>query len=257
MSQVLPSHNMLGMRLDYAESNQFIDSIIAYAKIGTRGYCCVANVHMCVLAHDDLAMADKINAATFVLPDSVILQRARALRHRTPFTKTLRGAEIMMELCARAEAQNIQVALVGGKSAADLNTLEVRLAARFPKLSIAYSVAPPFRKMTDHEDQETTNALARSNAQLIFVGLGCPKQEVWMADHTDQLEAMLIGVGAAFDFNAGIVKSSPSWVHQFGLEWLYRLVREPSRLWRRYLTTSPRFLWLLMLDAFKHRGNSA
>src|SRR5690606_21160567 len=107
------------------------------------------------------------------------------------------------------------------------------------------------------EDGKLVEALRASGALLVFVGLGCPKQEIWMADHSAQLDAMLIGVGAAFDFNAGIIEPAPRWVHQAGFEWLYRLLREPRRLWRRYLVTSPRFLWLLLCDVFKSGRKAA
>lgn len=249
IGDVVTRHDMLGMALDYLSPESYLDGIIERSRSHSRGFCCVTNVHQCVLVHDDPVFREKVNAATYVIPDSVILQRARSLRHRVPFISTMRGADIMLALCARAADAGIKVALVGGRDDVVLGELGRRLHARHPRLEIAYSVSPPFRTLSPEEDTAMTEALSASGAALVFVGLGCPKQERWMADHENRIDAIMIGVGAAFDFNAGVVKPSPVWVHKAGLEWLYRLISEPRRLWRRYLTTSPRFIWLLVRDA--------
>lgn len=251
------SHRMLGMRLDYAEPQAYLARIMDRATSGQSGYCCIADVHQCVRVHDNPRFAAKVNGATLVIPDSVVLQRARALFHGVPYIETMRGADIMLELCRRAEAQGVPIALIGGRDDAALAQLQHRLMARFPALEIAYAVSPPFRPQSAREDTEMTGAIAASGARLVFVGLGCPKQENWMADHTGRIDAMMVGVGAAFDFNAGIVRLSPRWVHRAGLEWLHRLASEPRRLWKRYLCTAPRFLWLLARDAVKRRGRPA
>ena len=257
MSTSFAIHNMLGLRLAAAEPEAYLDAIMRIARSGQAGYCCVTNVHQCVLVHDDPRFAAKVNAATFVLTDSVILQLARSLRYAAPFIETLRGAEIMIELCRRAAEQGVPIALIGGKSELVLDQLKRRLAAQFPALDIAYAFSPSFGPVSVEEDDRLVAALRASGALLVFVSLGCPKQEIWMADHSSQLDAMLIGVGAAFDFNAGVIEPAPRWVHQSGFEWFYRLLREPSRLWRRYLVTSPRFLWLLFWDVLKSGRKAA
>lgn len=244
-------HNMLGMMLDDIVPSDYLDDIIDMARDRKAGYCCVTNVHQCVLVHDDAEFRALVNRATFVIPDSVILQRARSLRYGAPFRATMKGADIMLELCRRAAAANVPVALIGGRDDGVLQTLAANLTARFPTLHIAFSFSPPFRSPTPDEDEELVRNLSSSGASLVFVGLGCPKQERWMASHVRRVGAMMIGVGAAFDFNAGIVRPSPAWVHRNGLEWLYRLASEPRRLWKRYLTTSPRFIWLLVKDAIR------
>ena len=253
----LPVHNMLGLRLHHVGPERYLDEIIRRAHSGLSGYCCVTNVHQCVLVHDDPAFAARVNEATFVLSDSVILQSARSLRHGVPMAETLRGADIMMELCRRAAEQGVSIALVGGKDDAVLDQLKRRLAAQFPSLDIAFAMSPPFAPISAEDNATMVIAIRSSRVQLVFVGLGCPKQEIWMAENTGQIDAMMIGVGAAFDFNAGVIKPSPPWIHRAGLEWLYRLVREPRRLWRRYLFTSPRFVWLLVLDALKGQRDQA
>jgi N-acetylglucosaminyldiphosphoundecaprenol N-acetyl-beta-D-mannosaminyltransferase len=163
----------------------------------------------------------------------------------------MKGADIMLELCHRAAAANIPIALIGGRDDGVLQTLAANLSAQFPALRIAFSFSPPFRTPTSEEDEDLVRNISSFGAALIFVGLGCPKQERWMASHVKRVGAMMIGVGAAFDFNAGIVRPSPAWVHRTGFEWLYRLASEPRRLWKRYLTTSPRFIWLLFKDVIR------
>lgn len=241
-------HDMLGMRLDYLEPKTYLRDIVERARSGQGGYCCVANVHMCVLAHDDTGFAAQVNGATYVIADSTILQRARSLRHGVAFKETMRGAEMMLALAERAAAQGVKIGLIGGKDDAILLRLQHKLFERMPGLDIAFAYSPPFSGMSQQADDALIANIVASGAQLIFVGLGCPKQERWMAAHTDRLDAMMVGIGAAFDFNAGVVETSPSWVHKAGLEWLYRLIKEPRRLWRRYLGTSPRFLWLMVWD---------
>lgn len=243
------SHDMLGMQLDAIAPARYLEEIVAAGGRGEAFYCCVANVHMCVLAHDDPAFRAVVNGARYVIPDSTILQKARSLRYRTPAMPTLRGAEMMLEVAREAAGQGVAIGLVGGRDEAALATLIERMQGQIPGLAIAYAFSPPFGGMNAEADAAMVADIRAAAPGVIFVGLGCPKQERWMAAHVDRIPAAMLGVGAAFDFNAGVVKTSPQWVHRAGLEWLYRLVREPQRLWRRYLTTSPRFVWLLALDA--------
>lgn len=253
MSREAASHSMLGMRLDAVAPSTYLDAIVAGAADGVGFYCCVANVHMCVLAHDDPVFRDVVNGARYVIPDSTILQRARSLRHGAAPIPTLRGAEMMLDLAVMAARRGVRIGLVGGRDEVALALLIERLKQLDPAIDIAYAYSPPFRALTEAEDAAMVADIRASNARLIFVGLGCPKQERWMAAHVDRIPVAMIGVGAAFDFNAGIVAASPEWVHKAGLEWLYRLTQEPKRLWRRYLSTSPRFVWLLLTDAIARR----
>lgn len=238
------------MRFDYIEPDQYLVAILDQASAGKRGYCCVTNVHSCMLSYDDPEFKMIIDAANFAISDSKILQKSFCFRYDLPSIATLKGADIMLHLCQSAEQRNLPIALIGGKDDAILLMLERELLSKFPKLQIVYKYSPPFAGVSNREEQETIDRLRFSKAKLVFVGLGCPKQEHWMAKYTPQLSSMQIGVGAAFDFNAGVIKPSPDWVHQNGLEWLYRLISEPRRLWRRYLSTSPRFVFLLLRDKY-------
>lgn len=225
--------------------------LIDVALQGRGAYCCVSNVHQCVLAHEDASFRAVINQADFVLPDSTILLRALSLQHRLGARQVIRGWEMMLELCRAAEAEGVPIALVGGKDYDVLGELRAKLGAQFPRLRIAFAHSPPFRAATEAESLELAEAISRSGARLIFVGLGCPKQERWMAENKPRIHGLMIGVGAAFDFVSGAVKPSPPWVHRAGLEWLYRLTNEPRRLWKRYLTTSPKFVVLVAADMAK------
>ena len=169
-------HDMLGMQLDYVEPSIYLAGIIDRAEAGECGYCCVTNVHQCVLVHDDAKFRQQVNAATYVIPDSVILQRARSFRHQVPFIETLRGADMMLALCERAAARDVPIALIGGKDDAVLETLSGKLREQFPSLDIAFAFSPPFRAVSAEEDAELVAGLRESGARLIFVGLGCPSR---------------------------------------------------------------------------------
>lgn len=251
-----PSLDLLGMRVDRLSPVQAVDRIVQAAAGGRGGYCCITNVHQCILTNDDPAFRAIVNDADLVLSDSTILACALALRYRLGALPVRRGAELMKDLCAAAEREGIRIALIGGRDEAGMMRLKDRLRAAFPRLDVAFAHSPPFRPPSAAETAGLAASLRRSGAQLILVGLGCPKQERWMAQFKPLVSAMMVGLGAAFDFNAGTVRPSPAWVHRAGLEWLYRLAREPRRLWRRYLTTSPRFVALLILDALRPKAGA-
>jgi N-acetylglucosaminyldiphosphoundecaprenol N-acetyl-beta-D-mannosaminyltransferase len=131
------------------------------------------------------------------------------------------------------------------------------MAVRFPGLRIAFAMSPPFRALGPAEDAEVVADIRESGARILFVGLGCPKQERWMTAHREALPCVLLGVGAAFDFLAGAKRQAPGWLQRAGLEWLFRLVSEPRRLWRRYLIQNPRFLFHLARELARSRGQTA
>jgi N-acetylglucosaminyldiphosphoundecaprenol N-acetyl-beta-D-mannosaminyltransferase len=249
MDNEYESHSILGMRLDYVDAEKFMDDFIGHCIDGRSGYACSTDVHQCIRVHDDAEFRETVvNSADYVITDSFYLNHARSLLYNIKPTHLLRAAIIMPELCRRAEKTGVPIALIGGKDQEVLDKLERNLREKFPALKIAFMYSPPFRAMTEEEDATLTKEINDSGARLVFVGLGCPKQERWMAAHKGRVNAMMIGVGAAFDFNAGVVKPSPAWVHKLGLEWLYRVSKEPRRLWKRYASTAPRFLWLVFLD---------
>jgi len=238
------THSVLTVPLAYLPASDGVEEIVRLAREGA-GYCCIPNAHMCTLAYDDPDFRRIVREAALCLPDSTVLQRARALLYGAPAPPTLKGADLMVELCRRAADLGMTVGFYGGGSEDALRRLQERLRARIPDLSVAFAVSPPFRALTTDELSRVRVKLRDAAPAILFVGLGCPKQERWMHDNVDHARSFMVGVGAAFDFNSGAVKPSPAWVHRAGLEWAYRLISEPRRLWRRYLSSSLRFLWLI------------
>jgi len=157
------------------------------------------------------------------------------------------GPDLTLKVCCMAAREGIPVALYGG-TPESLQRFSNTVMEQFPGLQIACQIAPPFRPLTAHEADEYTQMIAESGARVVFVGIGCPKQERWMAARKDRLPAVMIGVGAAFDFHSGRVKQAPAWMQRLGMEWLFRLLMEPRRLWKRYFKHNPRFVFLFLLQ---------
>jgi N-acetylglucosaminyldiphosphoundecaprenol N-acetyl-beta-D-mannosaminyltransferase len=161
------------------------------------------------------------------------------------------GPDLMWALCERCAAEGLPIYCYGS-SDQTLVLLAQRLQAAFPGLQVAME-SPPFRPLSVEEDAAAVDRINASGAGLVFVGLGCPKQERWMAEHRGRVHAVMLGVGAAFDFHAGTVARAPQWMQRTGLEWLHRLVSEPRRLWRRYLTTNSVFIWKAACQLLRRR----
>ncbi len=208
-------------------------------------YICATSVHGIILAKDDPAFAQVLNSADITAPDGMPV--VWALRSfGSARQERVYGPTLMLELCRSAARNGHRIYLYGGHPDV-LTPLEARLREQSPGLQIAGRCSPPFSPMTAEEDQLIQDAIRESGADLIFVGIGTPKQEDWMFQHRDAFPGVtMIGVGAAFDFHAGRTPQAPAWMQRLGLEWLFRLAVEPKRLWRRYLLVTPRFLplWL-------------
>jgi N-acetylglucosaminyldiphosphoundecaprenol N-acetyl-beta-D-mannosaminyltransferase len=234
------------MRVDATSYAETADAVIDLAESGAGGTVCVATVHMVMEAFDDPAFQRLVNAADRVTPDGVPLVWALRLLG-VPQAKRVYGPTLTPIICARAELLGIPVGFYGGSQQV-LDALLERLRERFPRLEIAFAFSPPFRPLSDEEERRVTETIDGSGARILFVGLGCPKQERWMASHRETLSCAMLGVGAAFDFLAGTKPQSPRWMQRAGLEWLFRFCVEPRRLWRRYLVHNPRFLFRFALE---------
>jgi bacterial polymer biosynthesis proteins, WecB/TagA/CpsF family len=237
---------ILGMRVDPTSYEEATEKVLAWVAAGESRYVCVANVHMVMEAHDDPSFRALVNAADLVTPDGMpLVWMLRKLGY--PHQERVYGPELASRVCAEAARRGVPVGFYGGHPEA-LEALVRNLIARFPGLRVVYAYSPPFRPLTPEEDERVTEEINASGARILFVGLGCPKQEWWMAEHKGRVRAVMLGVGAAFDFHAGRVRQAPVWMQRAGLEWLFRLVQEPRRLWRRYLKHNPRFLLLAFLQ---------
>lgn len=217
-------------------------------------YICVANVHMCMEAFDSMKFNEVVNNANLVVPDGVpLVWGLKALGQKK--ASQVRGSDLMMKVCARAEKEGVTIGLYGGTPEA-LEGLLNFLKNKFPNLKIPFASSPPFRPLTKEEDENYIKKIKNSGARILFVGIGCPKQENWMAEHQERLSCLMIGVGAAFDFFSGRKRHAPRWMQKAGLEWLFRLASDPKRLWRRYLKHNPRFIWYFGRQLLAHQVNA-
>jgi N-acetylglucosaminyldiphosphoundecaprenol N-acetyl-beta-D-mannosaminyltransferase len=234
------SRRVLGMRVDATRYDACADAVLELARAG-GGMVCVATVHMVMEAFDDPAFQRLVNAADVVTPDGMPLVWAlRALG--VPGAVRVYGPDLTRRVCARAAEAGVPVGFYGGRPQV-LESLLRRASASWPSLRVAFAHSPPFRELRPEEDAAVVEAIRDSGARVLFVGLGCPRQERWMAAHRDALPCAMLGVGAAFDFLAAHKPQAPRWLQDVGLEWLFRLATEPRRLWRRYLVNNPRFVW--------------
>jgi len=224
---------------DYDEIVAWMDAMVASR---TRGWLTAAAVNLIMCARDDPATMRAVLDATLAVPDGQPLVWALRLLGHEHATRVY-GPDLMIHHCAHAAATGTQIYLYGGRSEQALALLTERLRERFPGLRIVGGWSPPFRPLTAAEQERVVADIDGSDAQVVWVGTGQPKQELWMHEMRPRLAApLLVGVGAAFDFHAGIVSQAPAWMQRYGLEWLYRLSREPRRLWRRYASQNPRFV---------------
>ena len=236
----LQQRYVLGQRLDATDYADATARVIDWANRGESRYVCLSNVHMVMQGWDDPNFRQIINAADLITTDGVpLVWCLRALG--LPSAVRVYGPDLTLHVCATAAQQQLAIGLYGG-TAQSLKEFAALLQSRFPAIEIACSIAPPFRPLTEAEDATYTKQLAESGARILFVGIGCPKQEIWMSEHRGRLNMPMLGVGAAFDFHAGRVKQAPAWLQAIGLEWLFRLLMEPRRLWRRYAWHNPRFV---------------
>jgi len=201
---------------------------------------CAANVHMVMEAWDDRAFAAALNGADLTVCDGRPLVWACRLQGVRDARQT-RGLDLMNEVCARAARRGLRVGFYGS-SPAVAQAVRRRLCARHPQLQVSYCWSPPYRELTPAADDVVVRAIREAGVQLLFVSLGCPRQERWMFAHRDRLPCVALGVGAAFDMLAGEVPVAPRWMQTLGLEWVVRLVSEPRRLWLRYARHNGRFV---------------
>jgi N-acetylglucosaminyldiphosphoundecaprenol N-acetyl-beta-D-mannosaminyltransferase len=233
---------VLKLQVDLCDYDRAIDLITDIAREGRGGYVCVANVHVAIEGENDAQFAELVNDADLVLPDGTPLVWMQRLQGNKDATQ-VRGPTLMPMLMKHAETKNLRVGFLGGRPEV-LETIVDRGMKEFPQLQIAYKNSPPFRPLTQQDNAGIADEINVAGVQILFVGLGCPKQERWMAANHEKIGAVMIGVGAAFDLYAGNIREAPKVISKLGLEWIFRLAQEPRRLFSRYLLVNPRFLWL-------------
>ena len=217
------------------------------AEASPGRYVCVTSVHGIMTARSDASLREILNHADLATPDGMPVVWAMRSFGRTRQARVY-GPTLMLALCEQAAGRGHRVFLYGARQET-LALLRDNLLSRHPALNIVGMYSPPFRPLTDEEDAEITQTIRASDADIVFVGISTPKQERWMSAHRAALPGVVMfGVGAAFDFHAGRVSQAPAWMQRNGLEWFYRLLMEPRRLWRRYLLETPLFLPLWFLQ---------
>ena len=239
---------ILRMIVDVTSIGLAVEQIQSWLSESHGRYVCISNVHMCMEAFDNSDYADVVNGADLTVPDGKPIALAQqALGYRDACQ--VRGEDLTLAICQAAAVEGFAVGFYGATEEV-LEKLQKVLLTNYPELKISYLYAPPFRVSTKEEDAIDIGKINSSSVDVLFVGLGCPKQEIWMAEHRDQLHCVMLGVGAAFDFIAGNKRNAPRWLQKAGLEWAYRLATEPRRLWKRYLKHNPRFVYYFLWQLF-------
>jgi N-acetylglucosaminyldiphosphoundecaprenol N-acetyl-beta-D-mannosaminyltransferase len=234
--------DVLGVPLALTDYDEMLDWMAAMIAARRRGYLCACNVHTVMASREDATLKAALDGASFNVPDGQPLVWAiNALGFELP--SRVYGPELMSRACDRASQEGQRFYLYGGRNQGALVQLALNLRQRHPGVRIVGGYSPPHRPLTDEERAAVAAEINRSHADVVWAGIGVPKQEKWMAEMRAALEApVLIGVGAAFDFHAGLVPQAPNWIQESGLEWAYRLAHEPRRLWKRYLRYNPMFV---------------
>jgi N-acetylglucosaminyldiphosphoundecaprenol N-acetyl-beta-D-mannosaminyltransferase len=220
--------------------------IHAWAQARESRAVYATSVHGTMEAHDELAFRNILNRADLITPDGmplVWMLRLKGIRNQ----QRVYGPNLMLHILEMAASGKISVGFYGGASST-LDKLLVSMKTRYPALQVDYAYSPPFRLLSQQEALQVRHEIIKSGVQILFVGLGCPRQELWIDAERGYIPAVMIGVGAAFDFHAGLKPQAPAWMQKTGLEWLFRLLTEPRRLWRRYLRHIPRFLFFAAAD---------
>lgn len=237
---------VIGLSVNSTSYLHAVRMILDWTTQRESHYICIANVHMLMEAYDSLLFREVLKGAELVVPDGMPLVWMMRLKGQRDQQRVY-GPTLMLHVLESAAREGIPVGFYGGRACV-LKMLVEKMQTRYVGLHVAYEFSPPFRAMNPDEDNELIDQINQSGARILFVGLGCPKQEMWMAEHRGKINAVMLGVGAAFDFHAGVKSQAPAWMQKIGLEWLFRLVTEPRRLWKRYLYHNPRFIKLALAD---------
>ncbi len=234
--------DVLGVGISVTTPGDALEQIDAWIRNGSREYVCVTPVSGVMTAQRDPAVLSALNGAGMTVPDGMPMVWSGRYAGASEIERVY-GPDLMASVCAEGRQRGWKSFLYGGREGV-ADALRAGLERRFPGIEIVGTYSPPFRGLTGAEKEEVAEAIADSGAQLVWVGLSTPKQDLWMAEMVERVASptVMIGVGAAFDVHAGLKSQPPAWLGPLGLFWLYRLVQEPRRLWRRYAVDLPQFL---------------
>jgi N-acetylglucosaminyldiphosphoundecaprenol N-acetyl-beta-D-mannosaminyltransferase len=242
VAEQIPTREILGVPIAMTDYSGAIDAMDSMVAKRTRGYVCAVAVHALTVGLDDPEMAEALRGATLVLPDGMPVVWAANMLGAN-LKDRVYGPELMLRYSDRCAERGHRVWLYGGRDQGSLVQLALNLRRHHPGINIVGGYSPPFRQMTDEEQDALVDQINAAKPDVLWVGIGVPKQEKWMAHMRDRLDVpVMCAVGAAFDFHAGRISQAPSWMQQRGLEWIYRIAQEPRRLLPRYLYFNPRFV---------------
>lgn len=236
--------NILGVNVNVTNMTETIKYIEENLEKAKGNYICVSNVYTTVMAYENENYRRIQNEAFMTLPDGKPLSIVSKLKGFKE-AERVTGPDLMEEIFKLSEKKGYTHYFYGSTEKT-LNELETKLKEKFPKLRIVGLYAPPFRDLTECEDKEIIKSINLTNPDFLWVGLGAPKQEIWMYKHMGKINSLMIGVGAGFDYHAGLLKRAPKWMQELSLEWLYRLYQEPSRLLKRYVRSNLKFIYYLL-----------
>lgn len=237
----LPKRDVFGVRVTAAGPHAVVDQVMDWAHERRSATVDFMPVHGLMVAARDAEHRERMNGFDVVACDGQPVRWALNRFHDAGLPERVYGPTTMLRVCERCADEEVGIYLYGGRPEV-LETLCARLIEKLPELKIVGAESPPFRPLTEEEDAKAVKRINASGAGVIFLGIGCPRQEIFAADHRGRLRGVQLCVGAAFDFHAGAVAQAPAWMQRRGLEWLYRLTREPGRLWKRYLVTNSLFV---------------
>lgn len=237
---------ILRMNVNPLTLRKVINLIERWVRNSEAKYICVSNVHMCMEVFDKKNYKKIVNNSDLTVPDGrPIFWGLRLLGYKN--AQQIRGLDLTLQVCSFANKKNIPIGFFGSNKITQ-EKIKKNLKSLYPKLKIYFSESPPFRKLSVTENLNYIKKINKSGIKILFLGLGCPKQEIWMADNKKKLKCTMIGVGAAFDFIAGSKMVAPKWIQYIGMEWLLRFFCEPKRLWRRYYANNIRYIALFIMQ---------
>lgn len=246
-------HNVLGVMVDAVDYEAAVGRIAAAAHARQALAVSALAVHGVMTGVLDDEHRYRLNSLDMVVPDGQPVRWALNRLYRTALIDRVYGPTLMLKACEKAAEEGLPIFLFGGSEEL-LKRLRSKLVEQFPELRIAGRQASKFRQLTPAERDQTVADIQASGAAITFVGLGCPRQEVWAYEFREALSMPILAVGAAFNFHAGLLPQAPGWMQSSGLEWLYRLIAEPTRLWRRYLLLNPLYASMLLMQALHVRA---
>jgi N-acetylglucosaminyldiphosphoundecaprenol N-acetyl-beta-D-mannosaminyltransferase len=247
------SKKLLNVNYTLGPYRSFVDKMIELAHAKRSTYVCVSAVHMFIEAYKDESFAAILNKAEMVTPDGKPLTWALRFLYGIKQDRVA-GMDLLPDLLSEAENQNLPVAFYGGTDNMLEKTKE-HITKKYPNLVIAKMYSPPFRPLKTEEEESIIKIFNDSGARMIFVVLGCPKQERWMISMKDKINTLMIGIGGALPVLVGLNKRAPVWMQDSGLEWMYRLGQEPKRLFKRYATTNSLFIYIILKEKFSFKNN--